>query len=221
MDDDDVILTANPTNRLLSPPSKAHAADHHHISTEPDRLHRRISQDGYVHTWRDVSPGLNNKKPETGLFGGHKEPVRGRKWDHARDGDPVIMRVSDPQQSSWGAFIRSSMYGPPDSRDSKVVSEDFLRQQTPGYEKPWRGDLEENQDPDSTIYNLLHGEKKRRSTLIRIQVQCHLHQPMPYQLTRVGYLNQAPPCTSNIPCHGIDNVGNCTWVINFTSSSFQ
>jgi len=148
----------------LSLPSKAHAAEHHHTATQPER---RVSQDGFVYVTDEAS---NEKRTDTGFFG-HKEPVRGRKWDHARDGDPVIMMSGIPQQSSpWGTFIKSSMYGHPLSRDSKRVDEDFLREQTPGYEKPWRGDLESNEDPDSTIAGLLHSKKKRRTLLNRFQV---------------------------------------------------
>jgi hypothetical protein len=38
---------------------------------------------------------MSEKRAETGFFGGLREPVRGRKWDHAREGDPVIMGASN------------------------------------------------------------------------------------------------------------------------------
>jgi len=128
-----------------------------------------MSQDGYVDTYDDASHGMNEKKTDTGFFGGHREPVRGRKWDHARDGDPVIMQSGVlPTSSPWRTYIRSSMYGPSLTEDGKMVNEDFLRQQTPGYEKPWRGDLEGNEDPD-TLSGLLHSKKKQRSLIKRLQ----------------------------------------------------
>ena len=125
-----------------------------------------MSQDGYVDNFDDVSQGGLEKKPETGFFGGHKEPVKGRKWDHARDGDPVIMQ-SVQASSPWRMYIKSSMYGPAQEEDGKVVDPKFLQQQTPGYQKPWRGDLENSGDPEK---GLLHNRKKQRSIMRTIQV---------------------------------------------------
>lgn len=62
------------------------------------------------------------------------------------------------------------MYGPALSEDGKRVDEDFLQRLTPGYEKPWRGDLENADDPE-TLAGLLHSRKQRRSLLKRIQVR--------------------------------------------------
>ena len=125
-----------------------------------------MSQDGYVDNFDDVSQGGLEKKPETGFFGGHREPVKGRKWDHARDGDPVIMQ-SLPTSSPWRTYIKSSMYGPAQEEDGKLVDPKFLQQQTPGYQKPWRGDLEDPGDPEKGI---LHNRKKQRSIIRKIQV---------------------------------------------------
>ncbi len=95
--------------------------------------------DGFVDTYEEIS-----KKPETGFFGGHKEPVKGRKWDHAREGEPVIMQSGVQSNSTpWGAYVKASMYGPPLNEDGELVDQDFLQNQTPGYHKPWRGDIEE------------------------------------------------------------------------------
>ena len=127
-----------------------------------------MSQDGYVDTYDDVSHGGLEKKPETGFFGGHKGPVKGRKWDHARDGDPVIMQ-SLPTSSAWRLFVKSSMYGPALEEDGKRVDEEFLQQQTPGYQKPWRGDLEGSDDPEK-FAGLLHNKKKQRSMMQKAQV---------------------------------------------------
>jgi len=161
------ILNAKPTDRLLSTPSRAHSAQHHYAPTNPTR---RMSQDGYIDNYDDASHGVG-KKPETGFFGGHKEPVRGRKWDHARDGDPVIMQSGVlPTSSPWRTYIKASMYGPALDEDSKRVDEDFLHQQTPGYQRPWRGDLEGGNDPEK-LSGLLHNKKQRRSLMKRVQVR--------------------------------------------------
>jgi hypothetical protein len=113
---------------------------------------------------------MNEKKQDTGLFGGHREPVRGRKWDHVREGDPVIMKSGVLATSPpWSTYIRASMYGPGSNEDCNRVDDHFLGEQTPGYEKPWRGDLENNNQPD-TLSNLLHIKKWQRPLFKRVQV---------------------------------------------------
>lgn len=116
----------------------------------------------------DASP-----KQETGFFGGHKEPVKGRKWDHKRDSEPVFMAGGDnpyipTPASPWGMYIKSSMYGPSQSEDAKRVDKAFLQSLTPGYEKPWRGDLAGG-DPEK-LAGLIHSKKRRVTLLKRVQV---------------------------------------------------
>jgi hypothetical protein len=55
-------------------------------------------------------------------------------------------------------YIKSSMYGPAQEEDGKVVDPRFLQQQTPGYQNPWRGDLEHNGDPEK---GLLHNKRSK------------------------------------------------------------
>jgi len=160
-------MPASATDKLLNSPNRAHSAQHHHT---PAQTSRRVSQDGFIDTYDDVSNGVNDKKPETGFFGSHREPVRGRKWDHKRDGEPVIMRSGVlPTSSPWRTYIKASMYGPAPYEDTKRVNEEFLSQQTPGYERPWRGDLDGGRDPEK-LSGLLHNKKQRRTLFARIQV---------------------------------------------------
>ncbi|TVY38637.1 Regulator of phospholipase D [Lachnellula subtilissima] len=166
---------ASPTDRLISSPSRAHSAQHHHTPAKP---HRRVSHDG----WVDVDDMNAAPKQETGFFGGHKEPVKGRKWDHKRDSEPVFMTGGDnpyiPTPSSpWGMYIKSSMYGPSQSEDAKRVDEAFLQSLTPGYEKPWRGDLEGG-DPEK-LSGLLHSKKRRMTLLKRVQHILLMHPFVP------------------------------------------
>ena len=157
---------SRPTDRLL-PPSPAHSASHHHTPSSPTR---RVSQDGYVDDYDDLASGLKAKKPETGLFGGKRQPVRGRKWDHARDGEPVILQAGvAPAGTQWGTYIKSSMYGPGTTEDPEMVDEDFLRNQTPGYAQPWRGDLPDEDDPEKNG-NIFRNKRKRQTFINRLQV---------------------------------------------------
>lgn len=131
--------------------------------------------DGYVDDYDDEI----SKKPETGFFGGHKEPVKGRKWDHAREGDPVIMQSGvQPNSSSWRTYIKASMYGPAINEDGEKVDQAFLQQQTPGYQKPWRGDLEGGDDPEK-LSGLLHNKKQRKNFIKRLQHNLLMHPLVP------------------------------------------
>lgn len=131
-----------------------------------------MSKDGYVDIY-DETPKSTEKKHESGFFG-HKEPVRGRKWDHVREGDPVIMQSNGHVASSpWRTYIKSSMYGPAPSEDNRKVNEEFLQQQTPGFDRPWRGDMDGGNDPEKSL-GLLNSKKRRRSLLKRWQVRIAL-----------------------------------------------
>ena len=160
---DETLLTSKPTDHLLSP-APAHSAQHHFAPSSPSR---RVSQDGYIDTYDDDL----DKKHETGFFGVHREPVKGRKWDHAREEEPVIMKPQGSSgSSSWNSYIRSSMYGPAVAEDGERVDESFLEQQTPGYVRPWRGDLEKGREDSEKLTQLLHSKKMRRTFVQRWQV---------------------------------------------------
>jgi hypothetical protein len=151
-------------------------AQHHYTPSKPER---RKSQDGYVSSDDDDESHENlPKSAERGLFGGSKEPDRGRKWDHARQGDPVIVQSGTLQMSSpWKTFVRSSMYGYTMHKEGQRVDSTFLDQQTPGYENPWRGDVE-GADPEKAL-GLRRSKKRRRVWYERIQVRM-LRSPAAY-----------------------------------------
>lgn len=164
-EDDGEMPIVKPKSNILSAPLRAHAADHHYA---PVQLTKKVSHDGYIEEYDEAAHGLV-EKTGTGFFGGHRDPVKGRKWDHARDAEPVIVRLVNSKSSPWSTFVKSSLYGRASGEDSKIVSYDYLQNQTPGYEKPWRGDLESNDDPQS-ISGLLHNKKQRRTFIQRMQV---------------------------------------------------
>lgn len=108
-----------------------------------------------------------SRQPVRGLFGGEKAPVRGRRWDFARDEDPVIVSRTPATQSPWVVnLVRSSMYGPALDEDRHQVDYEFLAAQTPGYMKPWRGDVQDLEKGEG----LLHNKKRRRWWYQRAQV---------------------------------------------------
>jgi hypothetical protein len=61
----------------------------------------------------------------------------------------------------------------------KVVTEEALQTQTPGYLQPWRGDLDGGNDLEKGS-GLLHSKKKRRSLLKRWQVWIIASTPLDY-----------------------------------------
>lgn len=65
------------------------------------------------------------------------------------------------------------MYAPSQNEDRKIVTPEFLQQQTPGYDRPWRGDLEAGEDSEK-FSSLLYSKKKRKTLLKRIQVRFHI-----------------------------------------------
>ncbi|KAI6716569.1 hypothetical protein JHW43_000828 [Diplocarpon mali] len=169
-DEDDVPIN-KATDRMLSSLPRAHSAQHHHSPTNPMR---RESKDGFVDL---IDERIIQK--ETGFFGGHKGPVKGRKWDHLRDSEPVIMQDGDfPASSSWVPFIKSSMYAPAQNENRTIVTPEFLQQQTPGYDKPWRGDAE-NGDGSEKFSALLYSKKKRKTMLSRVQHKILFHPMVP------------------------------------------
>lgn len=153
-------IESAPTDSLLQKPGRAIHSQHHYSNNKPQtpRLDRRVSTDGYI----DEDDGFNEElkaAPTGGLF--NREPNKGRKWDHAREGDPVIMQSQrENSANEWSGFIKSSMYGPQLGESGKHVDSEYLDELTPGYKKPWVGDAP-NQDPEKAL-GLLHGGKQKR-----------------------------------------------------------
>jgi len=71
------------------------------------------------------------------------------------------------------------MYGPPLDEDAERVDNEILQQQTPGYQRPWRGDLEGVDDPEKHIRGLIHSKKQRRTVVKRFQHILLIHPLVP------------------------------------------
>lgn len=176
-EEDDIPYSRPASGQLITQPNRAHAAQH---NSNPANAPRRISTDGYVDDYEDVPHGPNAKKPHAGFFG-NKEPVRGRKWDHARDGEPVIVQANIPgagQVSPWAIFAKSTMYGPEPGEETHRVDEQFLIDQTPGYYRPWVGDLDGGNDEEK-LSGILHSKKQRKNFMERVQRTILMHPLVP------------------------------------------
>src|SRR5690349_6205998 len=116
------------TDRLLAEPTASVPPQHHYATT---KLDRRASRDGFID--RDDASEATKTARERTLFGTAREPVRGRKWDHARDDDPVILQHQGGDSRRWSSFAKASMYGSGSREDGEMVAPEFLDEQTPGY----------------------------------------------------------------------------------------
>ncbi|KAI1828458.1 hypothetical protein F4861DRAFT_487591 [Xylaria intraflava] len=108
-------------------------------------LKRRISKDGYV-DWVDEKHGRVSKLP---VFLRKRADRPGRRWDHLRTAEPVIMGLGyrapdeDPYHR-WRDFINSSSYGQDPGDRYEVVDHDVLDQLMPGLDEPVRAPLYQN-----------------------------------------------------------------------------
>lgn len=106
------------------------------------KLKRRVSKDGYVE-WVDEKHDHVSRLP---VFLRKRADKPGRRWDHLRTADPVIMGLGyrDPHEdpyTRWRDFIRSSAYGLDPEVEHEVVPHEVLQQQMPGLERPVRTPL--------------------------------------------------------------------------------
>jgi hypothetical protein len=127
------------------------------------RMKRRVSRDGYVH-WVDEKHDQVSKLP---VFLRKRADRPGRKWDHLRTADPVIMGLGyrDPHEdpyARWRDFVHSSAYGRDPADAYEVVEYDVLQQQMPGLDRPVRTPLHPL-DPKA------RGRSRKKTLLIRFK----------------------------------------------------
>lgn len=142
-------------DKLLPTPTLALTAAHHHSGV---RLVKVVSHDGYEHWEPESETGKRKPGVRSLLHLGPAAPPPGRKWDHARSAEAVVVQMANPVTSPWFSFLKYSSY--PGEKDADVVDGAVLDRQAPGYEKPWRGDVDGNLDLESS-------RRRRRKTLLR------------------------------------------------------
>ncbi|KAI1437578.1 hypothetical protein GGR50DRAFT_692096 [Xylaria sp. CBS 124048] len=105
-------------------------------------LKRRVSKDGYI----DYVDEKHNRVSKLPVFLRKRADRPGRRWDHLRTAEPVIMGLGyrapdeDPY-ARWRDFIHSSSYGQDPNDRYEVVSPDVLDQLMPGLGEPVRAPL--------------------------------------------------------------------------------
>ncbi|KAI0396296.1 hypothetical protein F5Y17DRAFT_420333 [Xylariaceae sp. FL0594] len=135
---DEDVHGVRPDNFISSPQAAVHPEQNR--GNHP--LKRRVSHDGYVE-WVDEKHGRVSKLP---VFLRKRADRPGRRWDHLRTSEPVIMGLGyrppheDPYDR-WRDFIHSSSYGRDPNDRCEIVGQDMLSQLMPGLDQPVRTPL--------------------------------------------------------------------------------
>ncbi|OAQ63082.2 hypothetical protein VFPPC_14513 [Pochonia chlamydosporia 170] len=127
--------------QLLQPPSRI---VQHQSNFAPNPPHRRVSKDGFV-VWDDPSlgPAQNARAKIPHFFRHGRASMHGRKWDHLRSNEPVIVpkfrttpAFSAAQSPvSWHDYVRSSTWGRMPNEESQIVDYEVLNQLQPTFNK--------------------------------------------------------------------------------------
>ncbi|KAH6634456.1 hypothetical protein B0J18DRAFT_406104 [Chaetomium sp. MPI-SDFR-AT-0129] len=123
---------------LSSPPPRALPAHHNHTPSQPQP---RVSQDGFVYENPAV---LNLQGPRTSrarlrrLLRRGDGSERGRKWDHLRTAEPVIVpRFSrGTSDTPWRSYVQSSRYGRLPNEEAQIVDPEVLNKMQPNLNTP-------------------------------------------------------------------------------------
>ncbi|KAH7165594.1 hypothetical protein EDB81DRAFT_779772 [Dactylonectria macrodidyma] len=126
--------------RLLNPPTRAVQPQH---NSTPSELQRRVSKDGFIDPDDPLlgqGKATRGKIPHILRYG--RASMRGRKWDHLRSAEPVIISGFQPAVRStqpnlaWQDFVHSSAYGPMPNVHSIVVDPETLDKLQPNFANP-------------------------------------------------------------------------------------
>lgn len=118
---------------LEPPPPRTLPPNHNHTPSQPQR---RVSRDGFVY---ENSPAVeanhSARQKVRQAFMGKYAAERGRRWDHLRSAEPVIVpRYSRATPSSpWHGFLQSSRYGHIPGEESEIVDPEVLDKLQPNF----------------------------------------------------------------------------------------
>ncbi|RDA82788.1 hypothetical protein CP532_0856 [Ophiocordyceps camponoti-leonardi (nom. inval.)] len=122
--------------RLLKPPERIVYTQRNAIPEEPQR---RVSKDGFV-DWDDphLGPAKDPRAKIPHFLRYGRASMRGRKWDHLRTSEPVIISGYRPATAqatpSWKEFLHASSWGHMPNEDSQVVDYDVLKTMQPSFD---------------------------------------------------------------------------------------
>ncbi|CAM1511296.1 Fc.00g088090.m01.CDS01 [Cosmosporella sp. VM-42] len=129
--------------RLLHPPIRSVQPQHNSTPSDPQR---RVSKDGFV----DLNdPLAGQAKAEGGriphILRYGRASMRGRRWDHLRSAEPVIVPGHKPTPyktaatqptTTWQDFVHSSAWGHMPNEEAHVVDVETLNKLQPTFNRP-------------------------------------------------------------------------------------
>jgi len=123
---------------ISSPPPPAVPAQHNHL---PSQAQRRVSRDGFVYENPAILglEGSRTSKARMRKFLTRKDGAkRGRKWDHLRSAEPVIVPRYNrtTPDTPWRGYVQSSRYGRLPNEDAEIVDPEVLDKLQPGLNDP-------------------------------------------------------------------------------------
>ncbi|CCC13572.1 hypothetical protein SMACR_07197 [Sordaria macrospora] len=119
---------------LNRPPPRTVPAQHNSTPTEP----RRVSKDGFVYEPDGLERRKDSKIKLRRILKRGDGTERGRKWDHLRTDEPVILHrhAHYTSNSPWSDFIHSSQWGHMPNEHSEVVDYQTLEKLQPNFNSP-------------------------------------------------------------------------------------
>lgn len=123
--------------QLLSPPARAVRPTPNSVPSEPQR---RVSRDGFVN-FEDPSLGepREDKSVIPDFFRYGMGSAKGRRWDHLRSTDPVIVSGyttgSRENPTSWHEFVHSSTWGRSPNEKSQIVDDKTFHDLQPTFDQ--------------------------------------------------------------------------------------
>lgn len=149
----------------------------------PAPQQRRVSRDGFVE-WDAAEPAMGPLKRKHMAIKRRRQNQRGRKWDHLRTSEPVIIpnhlvRTAD-STSPWKGFVDASKYGRIPGERSEKVDPARLEDLMPGF-----NDVSSPRIPDVTEARI---QRSRRKALHEQIWRLLLNHPLVPALLRLFVL---------------------------------
>lgn len=149
---------------MLRPPQRSVLPQHNY---DPSELERRVSKDGFVDWARDPLHDqytVRQKRLSLQQLLRGSRGQQGRKWDHLRTAEPVIVAATIPQTqdpaTAWRNYLQSSIYGRMQGEESEVVDPEVLDKLQPQFNLPFEKPI--SQDDRAS------GRRRRRTLWERI-----------------------------------------------------
>lgn len=142
-----------------------------------------MSKDGFI-TWDDPSLGpAQSARAKVPHFLRHgRASRRGRKWDHLRSAEPVIVAGYSSstwqQPAAWHEFLHSSAWGHIPNERSEVVDYEVLNKLQPNFNRDTDMDVNFTRPYESRSHKTLALSKRMWNMAIR-----HTLSPLIFRLT--------------------------------------